>query len=116
MVTYPINKFTVDSVLVKLLSYDSEKVEDHGNVKGYMATFRVFFDTKFSDIKAIACKYWNLNELQYEMTDEYFCNLVTYTDNIQDFYKSQYAPLNKERSAIVYIYVANIKQIKLNFL
>lgn len=72
----------MDSVLVKLLPFDTEHIEDIGDIRGYKATFRILNNTKFSDIKSIACKFWNLNEPQYEMTDEYFCNLVTITNNV----------------------------------
>ena len=56
---------------------------------------------------------WNINETKYELTDEYFCNLIVYNKPIQDFYKF-YAPINKEKLAFVYLYPLNYKTQKLN--
>jgi hypothetical protein len=68
----------------------------------------------FIDLKQAACLMWKKIEQSYELTDEYFCNLVTVQATIQEYYKSSYVPLNDDRVAVVYLFVANLKQTSMN--
>ena len=40
--------------------------------------------------------------------------MMTYTQSVQDFYKGSYVPLNSDRIAVLYLFIANLKQISIN--
>ena len=82
LVAYPVTKYTIDSILVKLLPKNADKIDDFVNVKGFLVTLRVFENTTFNEIKTAASIFWNLIEQKYELTDEYFCNLQIYQNSV----------------------------------
>ena len=45
-----------------------------------LQSFKLYNNTSFEEIRASACKFWNLDEQQMCLTDEYFNVLSTYKD------------------------------------
>lgn len=100
----------VESVLVKYLNFDPSHITDFTNIPAFTQTFRIYRNTKFSELKTAACRFWGRLEQQYELTDEYFNNLDTFQGTVSDFYAGSYSPLNQENLAIVYLYKSNLHQ------
>lgn len=62
----------------------------------YLASFKIYGNTTFEDLKLAACDYWGLKvTTEWVMTDEYFNVLTAYKDTIQMFYEPRegYNPL-----------------------
>lgn len=57
---------------------------------------------------------WRKIEQSYKLTDEYFCNLIPVQLTIQDYYRTIYLPLNSDHVAVVYLFIANLKNTTLN--
>ena len=53
-------KQVVESVLVKHINGDPSQmdIDDPDQVQGYVATFRIYRNTKFADLKQAACTFW----------------------------------------------------------
>ena len=94
----------------------------------YCQTFKVYSDTTFDGIKQAAILYWgglqqsadeqDQFDRNFVLTDEYFNNLATYKDTVQNFYAqpSGYKPLNQSCFASVYLIKKNAMQRQLHFL
>ena len=76
------------------------------DIEGFVTTFRIKKSTTFKEIYNVACKFWELNEQKYILTDEYFNNLELYGDSIWTFFKN-YKTLNPDEEAVVYLVQAN---------
>jgi len=74
----------------------------------------------FDEVKLSACEFWDLSHKSEEfiLTDEYFNNLASYKDTIQNFFaeKSGYQPLNPQCDACVFLIKKNAYREKLHFL
>lgn len=85
-----------------------------------MATFKVYQNTTFDEIKNAACEFWGFEKYQdlWILTDEYFNNLSTYKDTVQNFYSeaSGYQPLNSNVEAAVFLLRKNPTRTGLHFL
>ena len=86
----------------------------------YVATFKVYQNTTFDEIKNAACEFWGFEKRSdmWILTDEYFNNLSTYKDTVQNFYgeASGYQPLNENCEAAVFLLRKNPKRVGLHFL
>ena len=86
----------------------------------YVSTFKIYRDTTFDDIKKGACEFWQMgaNQQDWVLTDEYYNNLSTFKDTVQNFYEesSGYQPLNPQTEACVYLIRLNNERQELNFL
>ena len=51
-------KQVVESVLVKHLNFDPSHITDFSDIPAYTATFRIYRNTKFADLKQAACRFW----------------------------------------------------------
>ena len=47
-------------------------------MQAFTATFRIYRNTKFADLKQAACRFWGKLEQSFELTDEYYNNLDTF--------------------------------------
>ena len=98
----------VEAVWVKLIQGDPNHIQDWIEIQSFSATFKIYGGTRFSELKTAACLFWKFqNDQTYELTDEYFNNLMTYHGTICDFFRGSYEPLNQEKHAIVYLYQSN---------
>lgn len=83
----------------------------------FVQTFKIYSDTTFDNIKSAAQKFWSLrgNE-KYVLTDEYFNNLASYRDTIQNFFSQSqgYQPLNSDIQACVFLLYKNEEKTKLH--
>mmetsp|Transcript_5847 Transcript_5847/g.9391 ORF Transcript_5847/g.9391 Transcript_5847/m.9391 type:complete len:134 (-) Transcript_5847:2079-2480(-) len=54
----------------------------------YVATFKIYQQTMFDEVKLSACEFWDLSHANEDfiLTDEYFNNLASYKDTIQNFF------------------------------
>lgn len=73
----------------------------------YMQTFKIYQSTTFDEIKMAACEFWgfqNFSEM-WILTDEYFNNLSTYKDSVQNFFGEQqgYETMNRDKEACVFL-------------
>ena len=109
-------KQVVESVQVKLLNFDPSHQTDFADMQAFTATFRIYKNTKFADLKQAACRFWKKLDQSFELTDEYYNNLDTFQGTICDFYGGSYSPLNEENLAIVYLYESNQHQQEINSL
>ena len=107
-------KQAVEAVWVKLIQGETDHIQDYLEIQSFDATFKIYGSTRFNELKSAACRFWNKIDQTYEMTDEYFNNLMTYQGTICDFYRGAYVPLNKDRHAIVYLFESNRQQLELN--
>ena len=107
-------KQVVDSVQVKHLNFDPSHQSDFSEMQAFTATFRIYRNTKFADLKQAACRFWGKLEQSFELTDEYYNNLDTFQGTICHFYEGSYSPLNTENLAIVYLYKSNLHQQEIN--
>ena len=109
-------RYVVQAICVKLLLADplmagsgKSKWEGASNDNCLVCTFRIYPTTKFPEIKRAACEFWNKIEQRYNLTDEYFNNLQSFTgETVMNFYKN-YAPLNSHNEAVVYLIPSNQK-------
>jgi hypothetical protein len=107
-------KYVVQAICVKLLLSDplmtgsgKNKLEGLTNDNCLVCTFRIYPTTKFPEIKRAACEFWNKIEQRYNLTDEYYNNLQSFTgETIMNFYKN-YSPLNTQNEAVVYLIPSN---------
>jgi hypothetical protein len=107
-------KYVVQAICVKLLLADplmtgsgKNKMEGPTNDNSLVCTFRIYPTTKFPEIKRAACEFWNKIEQRYNLTDEYYNNLQSFTgETIMNFYKN-YSPLNTQNEAVVYLIPSN---------
>lgn len=74
----------------------------------------MYASTTFDEVKDAACMFWGRVPATHEITDEYFNNLLTFKGTVCDFYNGNYVPLNRDRHAIVYLFVADLKQLRIN--
>lgn len=70
-------------------------------------------------MKRAACAYWNQREGAQEkfiLTDEYFNNLATYKDTVQNFFAEHngYLPMNSDCYACVFLMLKNETRTKLH--
>ena len=93
---------------MKHLNFDPSHQTDFSDMQAFTATFRIYRNTKFADLKQAACRFWGKLEQSYELTDEYYNNLDTFQGTICHFYEGSYSPLNTENLAIVYLYKSNL--------
>lgn len=88
---------------------------DEIDLYSYVATFKIYSDTTFEQLKAAACKFWLIEENSefFVLTDEYFNNLSTYKDTIQHFFSDceGYMPLDKDVFACCYLIRKNNKMV-----
>ena len=75
LVSIPEAKFYIETIQVKYIECDPDLIQDLTNVEAKTATFRVYQDTKFEDIKKAACLYYKKIDQSFTLTDEYFNNL-----------------------------------------
>lgn len=101
-------------MIVKQLNFDPTNITDFSDIPAFTATFRIYRNTKFADLKQAACSFWKQLEQSYELTDEYFNNLDTFQGTICHFYEGSYMPLNQDNLAIVYLYKSNLHQQEIN--
>ena len=65
----------------------------------YFASFKVYRNTTFEDLKLACCDYWGLvHTPEWILTDEYFNVLTAYKDTVQNFFepREDYQPLTQE--------------------
>ena len=97
--------------------------------QSYVSTFKIYPNTTFDDIKKSACKFWRKRFEKFDdgddddadgliITDEYFNNLSTFKDTIQNFYEEAngYQPLNPNCEACVFLIKKNAARCHLHFL
>ena len=102
---------------------------EHIDNCSYIQTFKVYSNTTFEDIKQAACQFWggdstndntkfDMFEQNFVLTDEYFNNLATYKDTVQNFFNtaSGYEPLNPDCHASVFLIKKNEQRKDLHFL
>eukprot|EP00347_Sterkiella_histriomuscorum_P017713 403348280 len=113
-------RYIVQAICVKLILTDptiqSHKKDSYNIINTencYVCTFRIYPSTMFNEIKKAACEFWNKIEQKYNLTDEYFNNLVSYNDTVMNFFKT-YNSLNPNVEAVVYLVKANQKARELN--
>ena len=85
----------------------------------FVATFKIYQNTTFDDIKLAACEYWRCkNQEKMILTDEYFNNLAVYKDTVQNFFSAQaaYQPLNPDVEAAVFLVIKNTDRTTLHSL
>jgi len=85
----------------------------------FVATFKIYQDTTFDDIKQAACEYWSCkNQEKMILTDEYFNNLAVYKDTVQNFFSAEaaYQPLNPDVEACVFLIIKNPERTTLHSL
>lgn len=76
----------------------------------YQATFKIYQQTNFNDIKRAACQYWNLKEIsEWVITDEYFNVLSSFQDTCQNLFNdfSGYQCLDTNCYAVCYLIKKN---------
>lgn len=76
----------------------------------YLATFKIYQQTMFDELKLAACEFWGFGDPdEFILTDEYFNNLLTFKDTVQHFYAegSGYQPLNSKCNACVFLIKKN---------
>ena len=101
----PETKQVVNSVLVRFMQGDPSIAAQRQSkeLQAYCQTFRIYGNTKFSDLKKAACKYWGGLILdQYELSDTKLNNLSTFQGTICDFYKSH--SMQIEDNAVVLLF------------
>lgn len=100
----------------KMIKIDYDEIDEYT----FVATFKIYADTDFIMLKQAACKYWDIstNHEYFILTDEYFNNLATYKDTIQNFFDIQndYKTLDADVYASVYLMRKNTKLQKLHYL
>lgn len=57
-------RFVVEAVQVKLL-IDPNHIEDFGNIQSQTIVFRVYSETRFSELKSAACSVWKKIEQSF---------------------------------------------------
>jgi hypothetical protein len=60
---------------VKYIDWDPNLIQNLTNVQAKTATFRVYIDTKFEELKRAACLYYKKIDQSFTLTDEYFNNI-----------------------------------------
>ena len=106
-------RYVVQAICVKLLLADplmaSGGKQGVSNDNCLVCTFRIYPNTVFPEIKRAACEFWNKIEQRFNLTDEYFNNLQSFTgETVMNFYKN-YTPLNSQNEAVVYLIPSNQK-------
>ena len=53
------SRLVVDQVWVKLITVDPSHIRDYSDLPAFSATFKIYGNTVFSELKVAACRFWD---------------------------------------------------------